>query len=237
VPNSGIWTLTTIHSFSPNDQNGYTPIQTVTLDATGTNIYGVTTEPYGNVFQLTNAGGGVWNESTLYTFSPTAGDHTYYPSTLFLDSSGSLTGSTGSGGPYCVQTRHHVTRCGGNVFKLAGGSSNPQYNVIHDFCDVNKRCEDGADASGALIADASGNLYGTTLSGGSNGMGTIFRIRRGKTLEVLYNFCSLANCSDGANPDGDLIADAKGHLYGVTDFGGANNGGTAFEFVPNSPRD
>lgn len=117
-----------------------------------------------------------------------------------------------------------MTRCGGNVFKLAGGSSNPQYNVIHDFCDVNKRCEDGADASG--------NLYGTTLSGGSNGMGTIFRIRRRKMLEVLYNFCSLANCSDGANPDGGLIADAKGRLYGVTDFGGANNGGTAFEFIP-----
>jgi uncharacterized repeat protein (TIGR03803 family) len=234
TPSAGSWTLTTLHGFS-NDPNGYSPIQSVTLDATGANIYGPLLLPDGGVFRLTDAGGGAWNETTLYTFSPSTGDDTFSPfSTLILDSSGSLIGTTADGGPHCKYKRHDVkVRCGGGVFKLSGGSSNPTYTAIHDFCAKDKLCTDGARPGGSLVMDASGTLYGITASGGKYGSGTIFRIRRESKIEVIYDFCGLPNCSDGASPSGGLILDASGRrLYGVTSMGGADNQGTIFELTP-----
>lgn len=231
MPGGG--TLTTIHSFSDSDVD-YTPFDAVTLDATGTNIYGVSLHKNGTVFRLTNAGGGNWNKSTLYDFGPSVGDHTYYPfGSLVLDSSGSLIGTTSFGGPNChYKKRHGYMRCGGSVFTLTNTGSIWAYSALHEFCAADKHCPDGSSPYGALFMDTSGSLYGTTGSGGTNGKGVAFRIRPGKKLEVLYDFCSLANCSDGASPAGSLVSDGKGHLYGVTSGGGANNGGTVFELTP-----
>ena len=57
------------------------------------------------------------------------------------------------------------------------------------------------------------------------------------TETVLYSFCSLPSCSDGAFPDAALIADSSGNLYGTTKVGGASGNGTVFKlsgtgFVP-----
>src|SRR3989442_831738 len=78
---------------------------------------------------------------------------------------------------------------------------------------------DGADPNAGLIADASGNLYGTTNSGGANGYGTVFKVTPTGTETVLYSF---TGGSDGTYPLAGLIADASGNLYGTTYFGGAN---------------
>jgi len=95
---------------------------------------------------------------------------------------------------------------------------------------------DGAEPLAGLIADANGNLFGTTASGGANGGGTVFEIAKiaggyASTPTVLVSFCSQANCADGGTPEAGLIADANGNLFGTTVFGGANRFGTVFEIA------
>ena len=88
-----------------------------------------------------------------------------------------------------------------------------------------------------LIQDAAGNLYGTTFSGGADGLftfGTIFKLDATGGESVLYSFCSATNCTDGMNPRPNLVQDAAGNLYGTTDQGGANNEGTVFKLAPPS---
>ena len=84
----------------------------------------------------------------------------------------------------------------------------------------------GANPQGGLVRDAAGNLYGTTYSGGSSNLGTLFEISNG-TLTSLATFTG----ANGANPLGDLVIDAAGNLYGTTYAGGASNNGTVFEFA------
>ena len=99
---------------------------------------------------------------------------------------------------------------------------------------------DGAYPIAPLIFDASGNLYGTTLNGGANGDGTVFElspVNGGWTENVLYSFCSVSGCADGAAPYSGLALDAEGNLYGTTQDGGSGaacNGhcGTVFELSP-----
>ncbi len=88
----------------------------------------------------------------------------------------------------------------------------------------------GSVPLGSLIADANGDLFGTTYEGGASGDGTAFEIAKtsaeyASTPTTLVSF----NGADGAEPFGGLIADANGDLFGATRNGGANNIGTVFE--------
>lgn len=99
---------------------------------------------------------------------------------------------------------------------------------------------DGISPKGTLVADAAGNLYGTTLYGGTGGncanyCGTVYELSpsaNGWTETVLYTFCSQANCTDGAEPWAGLIFDHSGNLYGTTIAGGTGLLGTVFELSP-----
>jgi uncharacterized repeat protein (TIGR03803 family) len=106
---------------------------------------------------------------------------------------------------------------------------------------------DGANGEspyyGSLVEDATGNFYGTTISGGdaitncSNGQGydcgIIYKITPDGALSTLYIFCSQTNCADGVSPYAGLIRGSNGNFYGTTNFGGANSfGGTVFEITP-----
>src|SRR5258708_12719043 len=86
---------------------------------------------------------------------------------------------------------------------------------------------DGGNPYAGLIADAAGNLYGTTYGsvngGGPSRYGTVFELTPSGTFTVLYSF---TGGSDGANPRAGLIADAAGNLYGTTIYGGAPGNGT-----------
>jgi uncharacterized repeat protein (TIGR03803 family) len=94
---------------------------------------------------------------------------------------------------------------------------------------------DGANPAADLIADAAGNLYGTTEAGGTRvapGKGTVFKLTPSGTETVLYRF---QGGSDGEHPAAGLIADAAGNLYGTTRFGGTGSGvgfGTVFNLSP-----
>jgi uncharacterized repeat protein (TIGR03803 family) len=98
--------------------------------------------------------------------------------------------------------------------------------ILHTFCSKTN-CPDGGSPEGPLIADKSGNFYGTTEFGGANGSGTVFELQSTATgwkESVLYNFCSVKDCSDGLEPVAGLTMDASGNLYGTTLFGGSGVG-------------
>jgi uncharacterized repeat protein (TIGR03803 family) len=91
----------------------------------------------------------------------------------------------------------------------------------------------GRTPSAPLIADASGNLYGTTVVGGAAEVGCVFELSRsddGWKETVLHSFSG----PDGYFPSAALVFDEFGNLYGTTEFGGAYNSGVAFELSPSS---
>lgn len=75
---------------------------------------------------------------------------------------------------------------------------------------------DGANPNG-VVRDSAGNLYGTTVAGGKTIFGTVFKLSPSGTKTILYNFLGGA---DGTEPHGSLVRDAKGNLYGTTEYGG-----------------
>jgi len=85
-----------------------------------------------------------------------------------------------------------------------------------------------------LVQGIDGNLYGTTLGGGANGAGTVFKMTPAGVLTTLYSFCSLPNCADGSLPYGGLVLASDGNFYGTTSQGGSANGvsGTVFQITP-----
>lgn len=114
---------------------------------------------------------------------------------------------------------------------VASASAVPREKVLHRF-----RGTDGANPYAGLIFDADGNLYGTTVYGGSSdcsgGCGTVFELTQKAggdwIVKVLHRF----NGRDGASPQASLVFDAKGNLYGTTLSGGAYHVGTVFELTP-----
>jgi len=160
-------------------------------------------------------------EKVLYTF--TGGADGGSPSSgLISDTTGNLYGMTGGGGAHEL----------GTVFELQ--QSNGQWTevVLHSFADDGV---DGYSPLGGLVADKSGNLYGTTMFGGAQIFGIVFELSpssNGWTETVLYNFSGGA---DGGIPtNGGLVFDQEGNLYGATENFGAYGYGVVFKLSPSS---
>jgi uncharacterized repeat protein (TIGR03803 family) len=98
---------------------------------------------------------------------------------------------------------------------------------------------DGGYPEAGLVMDKDGNLYGTTSEGGSGAhcgqeeynCGTVFLLSSGGSLTTLHAFCSRNLCQDGASPVANLIADAKGNLYGTAWEGRVSGDGVVFEIT------
>jgi uncharacterized repeat protein (TIGR03803 family) len=97
------------------------------------------------------------------------------------------------------------------------------FTVLHSFDST-----DGASPYAALVQATDGNLYGTTVGGGANNVGTVFKITTNGTLTTLHSF----DGPDGANSVAGLVQGTNGNFYGTTPNGGANGGGTVFEITP-----
>lgn len=210
-----------LHAFTWADGPG----GVLARDADG-NLYGTTVASKvgeGTVWKLTPHSDGTWTTAILHVFSDRAGGE-YPRGGVILDKAGNLYGTAQSGGD----------SGGGVVFKLSHTSSGWHETVLHSF-DGN----DGAAPIGPLTFDAAGNLYGTTLSGGSEacGCGVAFRLAPnsdGTWREtVLHTF---TGCADGASPVAGLTLDDVGNLYGATEGGGAaclfGGCGLVFELSP-----
>jgi uncharacterized repeat protein (TIGR03803 family) len=167
----------------------------------------------GNVFEIAPNGA----ETVLYSFvgAPTDGFYPGYGS-LIRDSAGNFYGTTEYGG-----TSNYP---GGTVFKLAPDGAE---TLLYSFCPGGYPCADGWNPVGGVIADAKGNLYGTTSQGGASNNGTVFEIAPDGTETVLYSFTGGA---DGAYPAADLTR-IGGNIYGTAAYGGADGDGTVFELV------
>jgi uncharacterized repeat protein (TIGR03803 family) len=121
----------------------------------------------------------------------------------------------------------------GATLAFAAPAAATTFGDLYSFCTA-ANCPDGNYSNASLVADASGNLFGTTALGGTGGWGTIFELvkkKGGYNYKVLHSFCAEANCTDGEDPIAGLVIDTAGNLYGTTKFGGSQNGGTAFELV------
>ena len=84
---------------------------------------------------------------------------------------------------------------------------------------------------GGVVFDHSGNLYGVENIGGSFGVGAVYELSppgSGWTAQIIYSF---QGGSYGSNPEGVLLVDASGNLYGTTNTGGTGGGGTVFELT------
>jgi uncharacterized repeat protein (TIGR03803 family) len=87
---------------------------------------------------------------------------------------------------------------------------------------------EGANPHGALLRDAAGNLYGTTLDGGT-GDGTVFKIDSTGKESILFAFDLPVS---GSSPDTPLIQDQPGNLYGIVQEGGPGGGGLVYKLSP-----
>jgi uncharacterized repeat protein (TIGR03803 family) len=218
----------TLYSFKGGN-DGASPSGALLFDSAG-NIYGTTFSGginsnctlngtgCGTVFQLTPNQSGKWNKSSLYSFQNGA-DGANPNGSMVFDSAGNLYGTTYIGG-------EGIAYGCGTVFKLAPGSGGWSESVAYTFCSL-RGDADGSFPNPGMVQDGSGNLYGTTLSGGLQLGGVAFELTPGNgglTTNVLFSFCLVGNCgSNGSNPVAGLVFDAAGNLYGTTTQGGNYN--------------
>lgn len=221
-------TETVLYSFcaQANCTDGRNPNAGLIEDGAG-NLYGTTFQggefSVGTVFKLAPNG----TETVLHSFCSQANcaDGQFPSGSLIEDSGGNLYGTTQFGGS---------VNGAGTVFRIAPDGTE---TVLYAFCPQNAQCPDGAQPASSLIEDEAGNLYGTTSGGGLHEFnGTIFKLAPNGTETVLYSFCAQVNCTDGANPQTNLIKDGAGNFYGTTTYGGPNcygfGCGTAFKLAP-----
>jgi uncharacterized repeat protein (TIGR03803 family) len=228
-------TYTILYSFSNTDpDNGKNPHGSLIFDASG-NLYGTTFDggsgtgaasfpgvadgngaSGGTVFELSPNGSGGWTQQVLYSFCSAAkcADGNNPVDRLIFDASGNLYGTADLGG----------SANAGVVYELKPGQGGTwTESVLYNFCSVSG-CTDGEEPWAGLVFDAAGNLYGTTKTGGAYGHGTAFKLSPGGngnwTESVIYSFCALSGCADGAQVQGSLVFDSKGNLYGTTFAGG-----------------
>jgi uncharacterized repeat protein (TIGR03803 family) len=211
---NGSWKETVLHSFTGTD--GSNPYAGLIFDSVG-DLYGTTfsggADGDGAVFELMPKNG-TWTEVVLHSFAGLDGENPY--ASLIFDLAGNLYGTTVGGG----------ASGGGTAFELTPLGGIWTETVLWSFVGV-------YGPEGAVIFDKAGNLYGTTLRGGTDGTGTVFELTPsggGWTETVLHNFTSTGG--DGLYPHDALIFDSAGNLYGTTAGGGAAGDGVAFEITP-----
>jgi len=206
--------LTILHSFGdgtvPND--GAKPMAGL-IQAPDNNFYGTTSEQAGNlyhgngtVFRLT-VGGSV---TIVHGFA--RGQH-MDPLAALLYYNGELIGTTGRGGNLNY----------GTVFRTKLNGETVRW---HEFTGT-----DGREPMASVILGSDGNLYGTTIGGGSSLAGTVFKLSptRPHTLTVLYSFTDVQG--EGSGPLAALFLAQDGNYYGTTGFG-LNGGGLIFQLTP-----
>lgn len=237
------WTYSVLYNFCSRAhcRDGEIPVGTLVLGTDGS-LYGVTEfggDSGGVIFELTpNAKHTKWKETVIHRFckqkdcrdgnSPRAG----------LTYLGAASGVPYDGVSPLYGTTYQGGKSGeGAVYELSFADGVSSYNLIYDFCG-RQNCLDGEGPVSPVVEDAGGNLYGNTSTGGtSRDNGVAFKLTpQGDGTwheKVLHNFCSEANCTDGASPQSAMILDGSGNLFGTAIGGGTPGKGVVFKLQPN----
>ena len=213
------WSETVIYRFAGGSDGANPQYANLVFDAAG-NLYGTTSSGgasgLGTVYQLTPSNGG-WTESVLYSFAGGSDGSQPWGGVIF-DQADKLYGTTYEGGGGC-----NGFGCG-TVFELTPSGSGWTESVLYSF----QGKSDGGNSFAGLVADPSGNLYGSTAFGGSGAGGAVFELSPSKgswTFTVLYGL------DGGEGPNCSLIIDAAGNLYGTASQDGGGFG-IAFRLSP-----
>jgi uncharacterized repeat protein (TIGR03803 family) len=185
-----------------------------TTQAGGTNWGGPGSPGNGNVWEIVKGSSTI---TSLASFngvnggSPIAG--------VTLDANGNLYGTTLSGGP--------LLQGSGTVWEIAKGS-----NTITTLASFSLLISDrGSNPLGGVTIDANGNLYGTTVFGGRNNLGTVWKIAKGSnTITTLDSFAY----ATGSKPASGVTLDANGNLFGTTQNGSFGLPGAVWEIAKGS---
>ena len=216
----GTWTQTVIHAFTGED-DGSGPGARVTVDGAG-NVYGMapTGGAYGlgTIYKIRQGQNGAWVLKVIHAFTGGADGATGSAGRMILRH-GDLYGAATTGGTYGS----------GVVFELTPTQVGEwDFRTIYSF----RGQPDGSFPYGALLLDASGNIYGTTYYGGANNIGAVYQLTprtNGEWREkVLYSF---QGGTDGNSPISNLVFDTARNLYGTTSEGGLGTG-TIFKLSP-----
>jgi uncharacterized repeat protein (TIGR03803 family) len=204
-PAQGSWSLTVLYNFT-GGADGANPASPLIFDAAG-NLYGTTdsggANSKGTVFELSASQGGGWTENVLYSFcqQPGCADGSYPASGVVMDNSGNLYGATGNG-----------------VFELSRSGSKWTETLLYS----------GQTYFGVTL-DSAGNLFGAALGGYYGFVFQLSPVQGGGWKEnTIYIF---KGGKDGSLPQGNVILDASGNIYGTTGYGGTYNKGTVYKLT------
>ena len=197
---------TVLYSF-PGAAGGSEPLAGLIRDSAG-NLYGTTqfggSAGAGTVYKLDTSA----HEIVLYTFTGGA-DGANPRAGLVRGSAGNFYGTTYYGGAAGA----------GTVYKL---DTTGHETVLYSFTGA----ADGGYPAAGVVFDSDGNLYGTTLWGGTSGVGVVYKLDTAGQETVLHNFTGGA---DGRFPESGVVFDSAGNLYGTTCEGGAGGAGIVYK--------
>jgi uncharacterized repeat protein (TIGR03803 family) len=203
-------TYQVLYSFHGGN-DGATPYAGVMRDRAG-NLYGATEAggAFGNgvIFKLDTAG----NETVLHSFRGSRSDGSQPYAALTADAAGNFYGTTYIGG------RRNL----GTVFQLDSAGNE---TVLHDFFGIAGGPQDGAAPFSKVLRDPAGNLYGTTLEGGSQGWGVVYKLDTAGRLTFVHDFLG----PEGKQPRARIIRDNRGNFYGAAEFGGEFDFGVIYQ--------
>jgi len=253
---------TVLYSFKGGMKDGCDPLGSLAKDKAG-NLYGATylcgSSNGGTVFKVTARG----KETVLHSFAGGAGDGEYpYYGRMLLDASGNLYGVTYQGGAsnngvvYKLSPRGKLTLLHsfaggtedgcepdvapimdkrGNLYGTTSGcgaeGAGTVWRLSPDGTEKILSSSVGAASFSGVVRDGEGNLDGTDYSGGAYDCGSVWKLGPAGKLTTLYDF---PGSHDGCYPTGSLLLDAKGNLFGVSYYGGADDLGTVWTLRPGS---
>jgi uncharacterized repeat protein (TIGR03803 family) len=215
----GGWTYNVIYNFT-GGADGAFPESGVIIDSRG-NLYGTAVgggegcSNCGTVFELSPQNGGAWSITKTYSFTGEV-DGSDPQAGVALDAAGNVYGATDTsyeGSGY------------GSIYELTPSGNGWQETTVY-------RANSDLVSLNNLTLDRKGNVYGTTIYGGTNGMGYVFKFHPGNggwKETVLHNF---GDGDPGGNIHGSVVLDKAGNVYGTTaPYNGTQWTGAVFELT------
>jgi uncharacterized repeat protein (TIGR03803 family) len=188
-----------------NGNNANLPVQGTDGNFYGSSLSGGS-KGLGTISKVTGSG----TITVLHNFIGYPTDGTYPIGQTVQGNDGAFYGVTYQGGASNI----------GSIFKINSAGT---FTLLHSFTGYPS---DGNHPRSGLLLGSDGNFYGTTLSGGKANSGVIYKVTPAGQVTILYNLCSLANCTDGFSTYTPLIQHTNGKFYGSTS--GNSLGGSYF---------